>query len=74
MDGAEASDHRISIWPLGIHSETLGTVPGKLIKLNEGSCIEEQFDSFSRSLLALGVLLLNRGLTCSVNGFVVALS
>ena len=62
VDGAEPGDDRVAIWALLFHAEGVCTVPNELVKLDEGTVVEQLVDALARGLFALGVLFIDGGL------------
>ena len=72
VDGAGAGDDRVAVRPLLLHAERVGAVAHELVELDERALVEQLLDALAGGLLALGVLLLDRGLAARGHGLVVA--
>ena len=73
VDRADAGDDGVAVRALGLHAERVGAVPDELVELDERAVVEQLVDALAGGLLALGVLLLDRGLAARGHGLVVAL-
>ena len=72
VDGAETGDDGVAVGARALHAERVGAVPHELVELDERAVVEQGVDALASGLLALGVLLRDRGLAARGDGLVVA--
>ena len=67
FDAAVAGDEAVTRRALRFHTEIVGLMPDKLVKLFKGAFVEQQVDAFASAELALSVLAF--AALCSAAGF-----
>ena len=68
LDRAVAGDHGVAPRPVLLHPELVRAVADERVELLEGAGVEQLLDPLAGGVLALGVLLLDRGLGGVVDG------